>query len=207
MSPADVAAVIVLVLLGLVGLRLGAVRLVLVLASWSGAVAVTVYGFHHARPVVRGWIDNEPVADIAAGVGLFLASLVAFRLLSSLLVAGARERSSGLFDRLAGIAAGLALGALAVSGAYVASQQHLAMEDDSPFYADSLLLPAFHRGGEILLWLLPGEDAEAPEVLPEGGVVPGAGKAAPPDEALPLPDQPAAPSGEGPAPLDGPLAR
>jgi len=66
MSPFDVTVLLIIFFAMLISVWLGLVRVVLALVGWSGASAVTAYGFPYVRPFAREWINPGIFADIAA---------------------------------------------------------------------------------------------------------------------------------------------
>ena len=120
MSPFDVTVLLIIFFAMLISVWLGLVRVVLALVGWSGASAVTAYGFPYVRPFAREWINPGIFADIAAGVALFIVSLIVITMISHAI--GQRIRSSRLsaLDRTLGLVFGFGLGSLVVSVGYLA---------------------------------------------------------------------------------------
>ncbi len=119
MSPADIAVFAFILVAGLVAFSLGLVRVVLALAGWVGAGAATLYGFSYVRPIAREWISIGFVADGAAGLAIFIISLIVLTFISHAI--GRRIRTSRLsaLDRSLGLVFGLGLGAVLVSLGYL----------------------------------------------------------------------------------------
>lgn len=119
MSIADLAVIGIIILAGLIAFSLGFVRVVLALLGWVGATVATLYGFSHVRPLMQKWISVGFLADAAAGLGIFLVTLIILTIISHAI--GRRVRDSGLsaLDRSIGLVFGLALGGVFVCLAYL----------------------------------------------------------------------------------------
>ena len=113
---------IILVVVGLSlisGFVRGFATMALSLIAWVGAVLVTIYGFGFATQYVRPLIDQKEVADIVTFAGLFIVSLILFRLFANLVGSGIRTSAIGFLDRSAGALAGLFVGILSISVLYL----------------------------------------------------------------------------------------
>jgi membrane protein required for colicin V production len=119
MSPFDATVLAIIFFATLISVWLGLVRVVLALVGWSGASAATAYGLPYVRPFAREWVTPGIFADIAAGVTLFIFSLIVITMISHSI--GRRIRSSRLstLDRTLGLVFGFGLGTLIVSVGYL----------------------------------------------------------------------------------------
>lgn len=167
MNTADIAVAVIVVLCGIIALRLGLVRVVLGLAGWVGATLATMYGYSHARPFAREWIGNELIADIAAGAVIFVVSMIVLTFISHAIAGGVRDSGFGMLDRTFGLLAGLAIGAVVVSGGYIFSQQVFEMDDNSPFYSGAKSLPLLKRGADMLASAAPSDWGLKPQAAPK----------------------------------------
>jgi len=68
----DIAVALVILFSGLFALFRGFVHEILSVASWVGAAAATLVAFPFAQPEVRKVIAIPLVADLAAGIAIFL---------------------------------------------------------------------------------------------------------------------------------------
>ena len=157
MSIADIIVIVAVLLSGLIAFRLGLMRVVFGLAAWVGASFATIYGFSYARPLARDWIGNELIADIAAGAGIFVVSMIVLTFISHALAGGVRDSGFGMLDRTLGLVAGLVIGGMIVSGAYIFSQRFFEMDDSADFYRNAKSLPLVRQGAAVLVSLAPGE--------------------------------------------------
>ena len=115
----DIAVIGFTALSGLMAFSMGFVRVVLALLGWVGAIFTTMYLFHYVQPLARKWISIEILADGAAGLIIFISSLIIFTMISHTI--GNRVRASGLstLDRTIGLIFGLGLGTIIVSLGYI----------------------------------------------------------------------------------------
>jgi membrane protein required for colicin V production len=150
MNTADIAVAVIIVLCGIIALRLGLVRVILGLAGWVGAGLATIYGYSYAQPYAREFIGNELVADIAAGAGIFVVTMIILTVISHAIAGGVRDSAFGMLDRTFGFLVGLAIGGVIVSGGYIFSQQVFEMDDTGSFYKDAKSLPLLRRGANML---------------------------------------------------------
>lgn len=119
MAILDILVIAAVCIVALVCLGLGLVRVVLGLAGWVGAGLVTIYAFRPAQGIAQQWIASRILADIAAGATLFLVSLVALTYISHAIARRVKRSPFGVLDRTLGLVAGLGLGALLVSAAFL----------------------------------------------------------------------------------------
>ncbi|MEC7488056.1 MAG: CvpA family protein [Pseudomonadota bacterium] len=157
MSLADLLAIGTTLISGLVALRFGFLRVMLGLAGWVGSIMATIYGFAYAHTYTRDWINNELIADIVAGAGIFVASMIVLTIISRSIARGVRQSSFGMLDRTFGLLAGLVIGSAIVIGAYTFTQQVLDMTDESPFLVNARTLPLLRRGAAFVASGFPAE--------------------------------------------------
>ncbi len=145
----DLIVIATLLLAGLIGLLVGSIRIALWFGAWMGAGLVTVYGFPHARPLARKWIDSGFLADLAAVGMTFLVTLVILMVVSQLISNAVRGGAIGMADRSVGLILGLALGLAAASGALLAAGGLLNIPDDRSRQPDWIRKS---RTAPILAW-------------------------------------------------------
>jgi membrane protein required for colicin V production len=157
MNTADIAVAVIIVVCGIIALRLGLVRVVLGLAGWVGAGLATIYGYSYAQPYAREFIGNELIADIAAGAGIFVVTMLILTFISHAIAGGVRDSAFGMLDRTLGFLVGLAIGGFIVSGGYIFSQQVFEMDDNASFYQGAKTLPILKRGANIIASTAPAQ--------------------------------------------------
>jgi membrane protein required for colicin V production len=155
MNTVDIIVIAVVVLSALIAFLRGFVREVLTIGSWLGAALVTLYGLALVEPKFEQMISNKMVADISAGVSLFLISLIIFSVLSHMIARFVRGSALTAVDRSLGLVFGLLRGAILVSLAYM-----LVLWADPNMLRGARTTPMMARGAEILRGLAPKELAD-----------------------------------------------
>ena len=151
----DLAIIAVIVVSGIFALVRGFVHELLAIGAWIGAAVVTVFALPHLLPYARQLIAVQIIADIVAGVAIFLFVLIAFSIITHWLARRVRESSLGALDRSLGLLFGLARGAVIVCIAWIALIMVMPRQDHPPWIAEARSLPLVERGADMLLALLP----------------------------------------------------
>ncbi len=153
-----------LIILGIVGLSTllafsrGFIKELLSILGWIGAVIATVALFAPLRPIVRQYIPNELLADISAGVGIFVVTLVVCGMLNHWISAQVRSSGLGALDRSLGLVFGLVRGSIVVCAVYILGAW---LEPDRNLWPDvaknARFLPTVERGAIFLEKLMPDD--------------------------------------------------
>lgn len=198
----DLVVLLVLGLSALLAFSRGLVREVLSIGAWVGAALATVYGFPHAQPIARAQIEIALLADIVAGVAIFVVALILLTLLSHALSRNVRDSALGALDRSLGLIFGLLRGAVLVVLAYLLMAWAVPLEDRPSWIQEARTLPLIERGADMLLALLPESALSETRAAVEGAkaTVDGAVEAGQALETLQNATDPAAPEGSGSAP-------
>tara|TARA_B100001123_G_scaffold74152_1_gene83455 strand:- start:700 stop:1332 length:633 start_codon:yes stop_codon:yes gene_type:complete len=155
MSLGDVFVIVIILLSGIIAFRFGFIRVVLGLASWVGATLATIYFYPVARTYSQDLIENQLVADIAAGATIFVLSMVLFSLMANAIARAIRHTGLAMLDRTFGLVMGLLIGATIVSGTYIFTNQVFGLNDNSSFFAEARTLPLLHRGARLIISVAP----------------------------------------------------
>jgi membrane protein required for colicin V production len=111
----DLIVIVILLLSALLALFRGFVKEVLSILGWVAALAATYFFFPLARDIARSYIESRIFADIAAGIALFLPTLIVCSILTHWISEQVRRASAvSAVDRSLGFLFGLARGALIV---------------------------------------------------------------------------------------------
>ena len=151
----DIGILVILFLGGIIGLALGFVRAGLFVVSWLGAGIATLFGLPIVRLFARKHIEDEFLADMASGVGIFLLTLIVLFLLSSLIGGWVRESRLNALDRSLGMVAGLATSVFLVTGAYIVMENVLPEEKRGNLITEAKSLPFFSASARLLKKSLP----------------------------------------------------
>ncbi len=148
--------VIALVILssGLFAFFRGFVHELLAVISWIGAGLATLYGFPYLQPRVRELITVPLIADMTAGVAIFLIALIMLSILTRILSRRVRASALGPLDRSLGLVFGFLRGAVLVCVAWL-----LPREDHPEWITEAKLRPLVARGSVLLVGLLPERPA------------------------------------------------
>src|SRR5262245_58036713 len=120
MNVADLIVIGVVVFSAVVALFRGFIREVLSVMAWAGAVMVTLWGFSFVQPYAQNLIGQPMLANIAAGLSLFLISLVIFSLITHAIANLVRNSSLSALDRSLGLVFGIVRGVVIAALAYLA---------------------------------------------------------------------------------------
>lgn len=151
----DIVVVLLVVLSGIFAFFRGFVHEVLAVVSWIGAGVATLYAFPYAQPLAREWISIQLVADMAAGIAIFLVVLIVLSVLTRLVAHRIRNSSFGPLDRSLGLVFGFLRGAVLVCLAWLLLLWALPPEDHPAWITEARTLPLVERGSDVMVGLLP----------------------------------------------------
>ena len=115
----DIIIIAVLIISGLFAFVRGFVHEVLAVASWIGAAIATLFAFPHVQPISREFITVPLLADVAAGVAIFLVVLIVLSLITRYLSHKVQDSGLGALDRSLGVLFGIVRGAVLVCIAWI----------------------------------------------------------------------------------------
>ncbi|MEM7222458.1 MAG: CvpA family protein [Pseudomonadota bacterium] len=164
-NPTDGAVVLILVISGLIALVRGFVHEVLGLFAWIGAGVATYYGIDYVIPIARDMVENQALADIGAGVVLFLIVLVFLSLATKIIADKIRDSSLGTLDRSVGLLFGLVRGIVVICAAWIVIVMVVPKKEMPPWLTEARTLPLIETGAARLRALIP--EHLLPEKAPE----------------------------------------
>jgi len=153
----DLVIVLVLGLSAAFAFFRGFVHELMAIGSWIGAGVATLYGFPLVQPKAREFIASPLLADMAAGVAIFLAVLIVLSILTRLLSRRVRDSSLGPLDRSLGLVFGFLRGGVLVCIAWLVLLWVMPREDHPEWITEAKALPLVERGGALLAELIPEE--------------------------------------------------
>mgnify|MGYP006421847795 CR=1 FL=1 len=166
----DIVVLAVLLISAIAAFVRGFVHEVLAIGAWVGALLATLYGFGLVQPYARDLVAIPLLADIGAGVVLFLLVLILLSIVTRVLAARVRGSALGALDRSLGLAFGVARGALVLALAWLVLVWALPRAEDRPDWVQAAKSRRLIESGAGVLARL----------APEGLVVAtGSGRAAP----------------------------
>lgn len=155
MNLVDLAVLVVIALSAIFAFARGFVREVLSIAAWVGAAAITLYGFNYVLGITTRFVTTTLLADLIAGAGLFLASLILLTILTSSLARLVQWSALTPIDRTLGLIFGLARGVVLVSIAYFAVDITLPPNERPVWLRDARSQPLLAQGADMLRSVLP----------------------------------------------------
>jgi membrane protein required for colicin V production len=159
MNAGDLVVLSALGLFAIFGLLLGFVGVVLLAARWVGASLITMWGFAPAQKLARQLIDSPLIADVVAGVVLFVVSLVVLSVISHAIGNLIRKSSLNALDRTLGFLVGTIGGIAVVALSYLAFTQWIwtTPADRPEWVRQARTLPLVEATADFLRGLAPPE--------------------------------------------------
>lgn len=151
----DLCFIGILVVSGVLAYVRGFVREALSVASWVGAAFVTLYGYPHLEPVSRRFIENRMLADLAAGVTLFVITLIVLTLAAHYAARKVRDSAAGGFDRSMGFVFGLFRGVVLISLLFLSATWFWGNQDLPKPVLQARTYPLIEGSTRLLLTLIP----------------------------------------------------
>jgi len=133
----------------------GFVRETLSIVAWVGAALATLYGFTKAYAIIIRFVTTPLLADLIAGVGLFVISLIVLTILTGYLARFVHSTALSPIDRTLGLIFGLARGAVLVSLAYLLLDVSLPQNDRPGWVKQAKSEPFLAQGADMLRSVLP----------------------------------------------------
>lgn len=151
----DAIVIVVLLLSGALAALKGFVDGALGIGAWIGAYFVAVYGLVFAKPFARDIITVAWIADIVAGVGLFLLALFLLNLISGIIASRVQGSSLNSLDRSLGLLFGLLRGALIICVVFLFAGFIWSDADRPTWMKEAKSLPIIDKGVGILYAISP----------------------------------------------------
>src|SRR5437868_11597864 len=155
MNPLDLGVIAIIVLSAIFAFARGFVREALSIIAWVGAAAITVFGFSTVLIAVSPIVNNALLAQLIAGFGLFVVSLIVLTIVTGLLARMVRSSGLSPIDRTLGFIFGLARGAFLVCLAYLLLVVSVQPNDWPAWIREAKSEPYLHEGADVLRGFLP----------------------------------------------------
>lgn len=154
-NAADVIVIAVLLISAGLAFFRGLVHEALAIAAWIGAALATLYLFLPAQAISRQLIAIPLVADIVAGVVVFLLTLIVLTVVSRMISKRVQDSSLGALDRSLGFVFGLLRGAVVVCIAWLALNWLLPPVEHPDWIREARSRPLVESGAAALRSLAP----------------------------------------------------
>lgn len=155
MNVTDIVIILVVVLSGLLALARGFVKEVLGVAGWVGAAFATLYLFRPLSPYFRGFIAIPWLADVAAGVVIFIVSLVVLSAFSHAIALRIHQSQFSALDKSLGLVFGLLRGAVVICIVYLFVAAVVPAEEYPPWVRQARTMPLVERGAQLIEQVIP----------------------------------------------------
>ncbi|MDA0675754.1 MAG: CvpA family protein [Proteobacteria bacterium] len=144
----------------------GFVHEVLAIGGWIGAIFVTIYAFPYVRPFARQLIAIELLADIAAGMVIFVVSLGVFSIVTRALSRRVQDSVLNILDRSLGFLFGLARGVVLVGLAYIGLEWMMPPSEHPQWLRNARAMPAVEITADTLRSMVPGRAPSGRALVP-----------------------------------------
>jgi membrane protein required for colicin V production len=151
----DLAIIAVIALSAVFAFARGFVREALSIVAWLGAAAITLYGFDRVYGFVVRFVTTPLLADLIAGAGLFVVSLIVLTLLTGYVARFVEASSLSPIDRTLGLIFGLARGVVLVCLAYLVVDVALPQNDRPGWIKEAKSERFLAKGADMLRDALP----------------------------------------------------
>ncbi len=102
MNPLDLGVIGIVALSAIFAFARGFVREALSIVAWAGAGAITLYGFNWVYAQVEPRVHDRLLAQLSAGFGLFVVSLIVLTILTGIIARSVRASGLSPIDRTLG---------------------------------------------------------------------------------------------------------
>jgi membrane protein required for colicin V production len=155
LNAVDLGVLGVIALSAIFAFARGFVRETLSIVAWVGAALITLYGFNYVYALVIRFVTTPLLADLVAGVGLFVVGLIFLTIITGYLARLVHSTSLSPIDRTLGLVFGLVRGAVVVSLAYLVVDISLPPNDRPGWIRQAKSEPFLAQGADMLRGLLP----------------------------------------------------
>ena len=155
MNALDLAVLGVIALSAIFAFARGFVRETLSIVAWVGAALATLYGFNQVYGLVIRFVATPLLADLVAGAGLFVISLIGLTILTGYIARLVHSTALSPIDRTLGLIFGLVRGAVLVSLAYLLLDISLPQNDRPGWIKQAKSEPFLAQGADVLRGVLP----------------------------------------------------
>lgn len=153
----DLIVIGTLGLAGLIGLLAGIVYAVLWIAAWGGAIVMAAVFYPSAEPYAADLIGPGLFASVAAGLAIFLVSLIVLIVGAHLISKVVRGSALGSIDRSLGFLFGLFCGYLVLSALWLGYAWVIPAFDRPAWIREAQSLPVIQAGADSLAKVLPAD--------------------------------------------------
>jgi len=141
----------------IIGFKRGFSTELLTLASWAGAIFITLFGLASgAKDFGRSFVSPEPFADILTSLILFVVSLILLKIFAGMIGNSIKSSFVGPLDRALGTLFGLLRGSLVASAVYLIVIYFVSEKNLPDWIHKGQLKPLASYGAHMLGSIIPG---------------------------------------------------
>lgn len=157
----DIIVIAVVALSALFAFARGFVKESLSIVAWVGAGFITLKGLPQLSPVAERYITTPLLAQIAAGITIFIVSLIILSLLTSAIAGRVKQSALSAVDRALGLLFGAFRGVVIACLGFLVLSWAIPKEADWPGWVRVARTRTFlASGAEVLKSLVPSETRE-----------------------------------------------
>jgi membrane protein required for colicin V production len=127
--------------------------------AWAAAAFATLFFGPKLAPYTRGWFASEALGALAGYALIFLLVLIPLSFVSFRFSESVKHSPVGTLDRALGFAFGVVRGLAVIGLAYIAFSSVMPVKTQPHWIADAKLLPVIQGSSEVLLSLVPDQNA------------------------------------------------
>lgn len=151
----DIGVLLILLVSAVLAYARGFVHEVLAVGGWIGAIFATFYGVSHAKVFVREFTSSDMIAAMAAGVIIFITTLVFLSLLTRAISKHVKASALNALDRSLGFLFGLLRGAVLICVAYIGLELMVPKDEQPTVIRDARTMQLIEPGAALLKSLVP----------------------------------------------------
>ncbi|MBT3360741.1 MAG: CvpA family protein [Rhodospirillales bacterium] len=157
----DIAVVVVVLISALLAYARGFVHEVLSVLGWIGAVFATIHGLPYAKPYARELIPVELIADLAAGVTVFVVTLILLSFVTRGVAKMVKASALNFLDRSLGFLFGIVRGGVIICIMYIGLSWMVTPADQPSWVQNARSMDLIRPGADVLRALVPEDTAQA----------------------------------------------
>ncbi|MEK9671016.1 MAG: CvpA family protein [Rhodospirillaceae bacterium] len=167
----DLVVLTVLLISAIFAYARGFIHEVLSIGGWIGAIFATLHGFRYAQPYARDLIPIQLAADLAAGVAIFIFTLLSLSIIIRWISRHIQQSSLNVLDRSLGFLFGLLRGAIIICVAYLGLEFLMSPAEQPKWVKEAKSMPLVIQGADAIRALIPDDlggkiKAATPKGLP-----------------------------------------
>lgn len=160
MNALDLIVIAGIALSALFAFARGFVKEALSIGAWIGAGLIAIWGLAPARPIAQKFISSPMLANSAAGLVLFIGSLIILSILTSMIAGRVKQSALSAVDRALGLLFGIARGVVLACLGFLALSWAIQEKDWPAWVRKSRTRPVLMNGGEYLKSFIPAAARE-----------------------------------------------